>query len=255
MDDISTPEHQESEHKTEQATTLQQSMAVPIAIVISGALIGISIWYTGGMGKTPNQPVQALKTPPSVDRARPVDPARDHMLGSVSAPVALIEYADLECPYCKDYHKVVEATLKSYIASGQVKLVYRHLPLVDIHPKAMDEAIAAVCVSRVSGNDAFWKYVGRIFAVTPSNNKLDPEKLDTLAIELGVNMDTFSACRANPDVRTRIEEDTEDAIAAGATGTPFTVLIAADGSRFGYSGLMSTAQLEERIKAALTLRK
>ena len=254
MENAPTEEQEPLDMRLQQTST-KQSLAVPIAIVISGALIGLSIWYTGGMGKSPSGPEQAVRTPTSADRARAVDPARDHVLGDSNASVVLIEYADLECPYCKDYHKVVESTLRGYIANGQVKHVYRHLPLIDIHPKAMDEAIAAVCVSRVSGNDAFWKYISRIFAITPSNNKLDLTKLDELARDLGVGMDAFATCRANPEIKTRIEADIQDAINAGATGTPYTVLIAADGTRFGYSGLLSTAQLEERIRAALALKK
>lgn len=231
----------------------KQSRAVPIAIVVSGALIGISIWYTGGLGRIDVQTASVNKVPASADNAREVDPVGDHILGNINAPVTLIEYADLECPYCKDYHKVVEATLKSYLANGKVRLVYRHLPLIDIHPKAMDEAIAAECVSRVSGNDAFWTYIRKIFEITPSNNKLDLTQLDRLAHELGVNTDSFTTCRANSDVKAIIEKDTQDAIDAGARGTPYSILIAADGSRYSYSGLLSTAQLEERIKAALAL--
>jgi len=232
----------------------QQSYAIPIAIVIAGALIGLAIWYTGTTAKQA-PPQQQGKTTASVDKARAVNPATDHIEGSASAPVTLIEYADLECPFCKDYHKVIDATLPQYIANGQVRHVYRHLPLSDLHPRAVDEAIAAECVARIAGNNTFWKYIDAIFAVTPSNNKLDPEKLVSLASGLGVNVSALATCRAGTEARALVEKDVNDALAGGATGTPYTILIAADGTRFPYSGTMSTAQLEDRIKAAIALKK
>lgn len=248
-------ESPQDQQEAYQVVRPQQSMAIPLAIVIAGAFIGFAIWYTGtSVQQAPVSP-QGGNTAVSADKARAVDVARDHIEGSPTAAVTLIEYADLECPYCKDYHEVIDATLPQYIASGQVRHVYRHFPLSDIHPRAVDEAIAAECVARIAGNSVFWKYIDAIFAVTPSNNKLDPAKLDSLASGLGVDSGALATCRAGTEARAIVERDVNDALAGGATGTPYTILIAADGTRFSYSGKMSTAILEDRIKAAIALKK
>jgi len=249
------PTPQQDQQETYQAMQPQQSMAIPFAIVIAGALIGLAIWYTGSTTKQVPPQQQGGNTTASADKARAVNPTTDHIEGSVTAPVTLIEYADLECPYCKDYHKVIDATLPQYLANGQVRHVYRHFPLSDLHPRAVDEAIAAECVAKVAGNNIFWKYIDAIFAVTPSNNKLDPVKLDSLASGLGVDTTALATCRAGTEARAVVERDVNDGLAGGVTGTPYTILIAADGTRFPYSGFMSTAQLEDRIKAAIALKK
>ena len=86
--------------------------------------------------------------------------AGDHIMGSSSATVKVIEYSDLECPYCKSFH----ATMKQVVAesNGSVSWVYRHWP---IHAGSMDKLVAAECVATLKGNDAFWKYVEMIFDI------------------------------------------------------------------------------------------
>lgn len=87
-----------------------------------------------------------------------VSEAGDHVLGSANATVKVIEYSDLECPYCKSFH----ATMKQVVSesNGSVSWVYRHWP---IHAGSLDKLVAAECVSTIKGNDAFWKYVELIF--------------------------------------------------------------------------------------------
>jgi len=91
----------------------------------------------------------------------------DHLMGSSNATVKVIEYSDLECPYCKVFH----ATMKQVVAesNGSVSWVYRHWP---IHAGSMDKLVASECVAKIKGNDAFWKYVESIFEIigNPSAN-------------------------------------------------------------------------------------
>lgn len=84
----------------------------------------------------------------------------DHTLGSSNATVKIIEYSDLECPYCKIFH----ATMKQVVAdsNGSVSWTYRHWP---IHQNSFEKLVAAECVAKLKGNDAFWKYVDLIFGM------------------------------------------------------------------------------------------
>jgi len=99
--------------------------------------------------------------------------ADDHIIGNINAPIVIVEYADLECPYCKKFTQ----TMKDVVAesNGNVAWVYRHFI---VHQNALPKAAAAECVAKLKGNDAFWKYIDLVFGLiqtqedTSSLNKL-----------------------------------------------------------------------------------
>lgn len=96
----------------------------------------------------------------------PLSPT-DHVLGDINAAVTVIEYSDLECPFCIRFHTVQETIMKEY--AGRVKWVHRHFPL-DFHANAKPYAYAAECAAEVGGNDAFWKMIDYIFKNQPLKN-------------------------------------------------------------------------------------
>lgn len=84
----------------------------------------------------------------------------DYIVGNPDASVVVVEYSDLECPYCKRFGE----TMKEIVAesNGEVAWVYRHWV---VHPGALPKAGAADCVAKLKGNDAFWKYVDLVFGL------------------------------------------------------------------------------------------
>jgi len=86
----------------------------------------------------------------------------DHVFGDSNGAVALIEYSDLECPFCTRFHPTAQQIAETY--PDDVKWVYRHFPLDSIHAEATPAAIASECVADLAGNDAFWTFLERIFA-------------------------------------------------------------------------------------------
>jgi len=84
----------------------------------------------------------------------------DHLFGSADAPVVVVEYSDYECPYCKAF----QATMKQVVeeSNGQVAWMYRHWP---IHAGSVEKLVAAECVAKLKGNDAFWKYSELLFGL------------------------------------------------------------------------------------------
>jgi len=108
----------------------------------------------------------------------------DHVLGNINAPVKIIEFSDPECPFCKRFHITMEEIISNYGKGGQVAWVYRHFPLDSLHPKARKEAEALECAGE---QGKFWEYTSKIYEVTPSNNRLDPNQLYKIAIDLGLN--------------------------------------------------------------------
>ncbi|OGD66802.1 hypothetical protein A2442_01615 [Candidatus Campbellbacteria bacterium RIFOXYC2_FULL_35_25] len=115
-----------------------------------------------------------------------VDPvtADDHILGSPDADVIMVEYSDLECPFCKNFHLTTKQIMAEYGENGQVALVFRHFPLDQLHSKARTEAAATECAAEIGGNDVFWAYLDKVFEITPSNNGLELSKLHDIAVEM-----------------------------------------------------------------------
>src|SRR3990172_10709350 len=124
---------------------------------------------------------------PSFGNADQVDKLRqdDHIRGDKNARMLLIEYSDLECPFCKRFHPTAQQLVDEY--NGQVVWVYRHFPLDQIHQKADKEAEAVECAYELAGNDGFWKLTDKIFEVTPSNNGLNLDNLPKLAGDVLLN--------------------------------------------------------------------
>src|SRR3989344_4084378 len=194
---------------------------VPGAIVLVGILVAAAIIYgpviREGSSNSLLQPgsnnVPATEVPVEVQVSE-----RDHVRGNIAAPVTIVEFSDLECPFCKSFHPTVKLALAEY--GDKVRWVYKHFPLDQLHPKADKEAEAAECAGELGGNDMFWKYVDRVFEITPSNNGLDLALLPQIAQDLGLNRSAFEACLNSGRYADRVEEDYQQGVLAGVNGTP-----------------------------------
>lgn len=162
---------------------------------------------------------------PSFGSADQVDKLRDddHVRGEKSARMLLIEYADLECPFCKRFHPTAQQIVDEY--KGEVAWVYRQFPLDQIHSKADKEAEAIECANELAGNDGFWKMTDKIYEVTPSNNGLNLDDLPKLAGEVGLNQTAFKACLDSGKYADHVESDYQGGIKSGITGTPGNILL------------------------------
>lgn len=101
-------------------------------------------------------------TPEPLENFEPVS-ADDHIRGAVNPEVTLIEYSDADCPFCHRSYPVVDKIMKE---RGNIALVYRHLPLENIHPEAYRKAEASECAAELGGNDAFWAYTDKLMEGT-----------------------------------------------------------------------------------------
>lgn len=112
---------------------------------------------------------------PSEDITLPEVTDADHVRGAKDAAFTIVEYSDIDCPYCRKFHK----TMTDLVAKRtDVRWVYRHLPLDQLHPDAPLKAEASECVAQlgattgswlrrtqVSGNDAFWQFLDTVSAI------------------------------------------------------------------------------------------
>ena len=148
---------------------------------------------------------------PLVDLDRDVDPERDHVRGPMEAPVTVVEYGDFECPYCGRAEPVVRELLGDF---GDVRYVWRHLPLNDVHPNAQLAAEAAEAAAR---QGAFWEMHDLLFA---HQDALEPTDLMRYAEQLGLDAERFSNDVREQVGAAQIAEDVDSADVSGVSGTP-----------------------------------
>lgn len=198
---------------------MKSQYVLPITIVVAGLLIAGAVFLVG------KNTVPAGSGTSTNVSARPYDPAVDHILGNPDAAVKVVEYMDLECPHCKTFQGTMNQVMAYYGTSGNVAWVSRPFPLATIHSKAPKEAEAAECAAELGGDAGYWKFVEKVFEVTPSNNGLDLAQLPNIAESVGLDKAAFSACLDNGKYTKKIADSYKEAIALGAQGTPFTLLM------------------------------
>jgi protein-disulfide isomerase len=137
-------------------------------------------------------------------------------MGPSDAPVTLIEFSDFQCPFCARAMPVVQQLRDHY--PTQLRVIYKHLPLEAIHPRARAAAEASVCADE---QGKFWAFHDRIFA---NQGALADEDLRGHAAALELDLAAYDACRSDPKRGERIAADMAEARVAGVSGTPAFVL-------------------------------
>jgi len=147
-----------------------------------------------------------------LDLSDEVDPARDHIRGPDHAPVTLLEYGDFECPYCGQAESVVRELLQSFEAD--LRYVFRHLPLADVHPNAQ---MAAEASEAAAAQGRFWEMHDALF---DHQDALAPAALRRYAQDLGLDVERFWDEVTGRTHAARVAEDVGSADASGVAGTP-----------------------------------
>lgn len=171
----------------------------------------------------------------------------DHIRGGKDAKITIIEFSDTECPFCKRFHTTMLEVAKAY--GNKIKWVYKHAPL-DSHPKAATEAEAAECAADLGGNVAFWKFLDRLYDITPSNNGLDLAKLPEIATFAGLDKTKFEACLKSGKHKQVVSGHLQEAVAAGMSGTPYSVLVSGD-QKIPLEGAYSVENMKSIIDSVL----
>jgi len=146
-----------------------------------------------------------------VDLAAPVDPDRDHIRGPQDAPITVVEYGDFECPYCGRAEPVIRELLAGH---GDVRYVWRHLPLSDVHPQAQ---LAAEAAEAAAAQGAFWEMHDMLFE---HQDALRTPDLVRYAADLGLDVERFRSDLRRHAGATSVAEDIDSADLSGVSGTP-----------------------------------
>jgi Na+/H+ antiporter NhaA len=147
-----------------------------------------------------------------IDLAVDVDPERDHIRGPEDAPVTLVEYGDFECPYCGQAETIVRELLAS--SEDDVRYVWRHLPLSDVHSSAQ---LAAEASEAAAAQGAFWEISD---AFLGHQDALTPQDISRVAHELKLDVERLWAEVRRHEYAPRVAEDVASADASGVSGTP-----------------------------------
>lgn len=174
---------------------------------------------------------------------------KDHILGKKDAQIVLIEYSDLECPFCKTFHTTMEKVMQDY--DDKMAWVYRHYPL-SFHQNAQKEAEAAECAAELGGNQVFWKYIDAIYEQTTSNGTgFALEKLVPLAQEVGLDQTEFKQCLDSGKYAQKVIDQMNQGAAAGVQGTPGTFIVTKNGQQDFINGALPYEQVKTQVDVLL----
>src|SRR3954469_4264656 len=171
------------------------------------------------------------------DLAEDVVPERDHVRGAEDAPVTLVEYGDYECPYCGRAEVVIRELLQAF--GDDLRYVWRHLPLADVHPDAQTAAEAA---EAAGAQGRFWDMHD---CLLDHQDELSPKDLQRHAETLGLDVERFAEDLRRRVYAERVADDVHTADASGVAGTPSFFV---NGRR--YQGAYDLPTLTSVVRAA-----
>ncbi len=204
----------------EETITFKLSHFYSILVVLAfavGILVGYVVWGRGTtVTAATQQPAGVVVEAPQPTQSpytRYDVPTEGYpSLGPEDAKIVVVEFSDFQCPFCRRFHDdTYQALLDAY--PGQIRFVYRNLPLTSIHPSAMPAAVASLCAN---DQNAYWEFHEKLF----STETLDEATYIRYAADLGLNVDTFSACLSSGSHDAFIQADMDFALALGVQSTP-----------------------------------
>lgn len=192
-------------------------------------------------------PQQAAQGPPRPASATLTN-LKGYIMGRPDAPLTMVEFTDLQCPFCRQYMLTTfDEIKKNWIDTGKLRYISRDFPL-DFHPQALPAARAARCAGE---QGRFWEMR---LSLMRNANLLSPDYIAKTAAELKLDAKAFAACAASTKYDAAIEAETQEGTKIGVEGTPtFVVGRSAPGSVEGpmIVGAMPYAQFDAKLKSLL----
>jgi Na+/H+ antiporter NhaA len=190
----------------------QAKLGVLATAVVSPALAWLAGWVMRHLPADVRARQLGATAETIVDLADDVDPERDHIRGRIDAPVTLLEYGDYECPYCAHAAPTIAKLLEHL--PDELRYVFRHLPLTDVHPNAQRASEAA---EAADAQGAFWEMHDRLL---DNQEALAPWNLHQYAVDLELDVERFTEDLRRRRYAARVAEDVQSADASGVSGTP-----------------------------------
>jgi len=221
---------------------LRKNFPIVLTLLISCVVIAVTYWFVWQKKENTENITEGTtttfdaeeNTSVNLNEIRDIQP-EDHILGNPQAPIVIFVYSDFSCPYCADYHKTLRVIMRTFGSEGKVAIVFRHMPIVQLHPEAPMYALASECVARELGNGGFWDFADDMFRLQDPLKPFSSSELVVLAEEIGVTRQNFVACMRTNDLMSIVEKGYDEGIKSGADGAPYTV-IQVEGERKEYYG-------------------
>ncbi|HWH16606.1 MAG TPA: thioredoxin domain-containing protein [Candidatus Paceibacterota bacterium] len=222
---------------------LRREYFLPGAIVLAGIIISLALYAV----RTDESPKLGAGSPELV---RPVSP-EDRILGNPQAPVKLVEYADIDSEYSKEFQATLQQVMSEYAAGGKVAWVYRHFPLLDQHAASASHAEAAECAAFLGTSDTFWRFIDALQAAAPGESQFPVSGYTAAAESLGIPVPEFETCLQNGRFTKKVYDDSTNALQAGAEGAPYTILLVEGQKPVGIQGSLPYEDLKRVIDEAI----
>ena len=253
------------QHDTGSRRRRRVTTITAVRVLGAGAAGLLAAWVVGQYRFDGRLPERANRSEPPTaktasGRPRPVDipsvqiaVAGGATRGDPASPLALVNYSDFDCPFCR---KFATATLpeldRAFVSNGRLLIVFKHLPIGSLHPRAREKARLAVCANR---HGKFWDVHDALFALKTGGSV---EDMSSLAKSVGLGGNSLLQCMAEPSSLEAVEGDLSDARSFGIAGTPTFFVGRLDHGVVSASKLISGAQptavfislIEELLQAA-----
>jgi protein-disulfide isomerase len=192
-------------------------LEIPVTVALQGQSDTAVVYVTKDAKFIFRGELTDMTVDPVAETRSKLHPGSSPSMGPPDAKITLIEFADFECPSCRQLDRILRDLLSQH---PEIRFVYKDFPLTTIHPWAMTASIAGRCA--IQQNPAsFWKIHDIIFdaqdLITPSNVW---DKMSDFANQIGLNAEIFRACMANPDTAQEVEKTTTEGRDLNITGTP-----------------------------------
>jgi Na+/H+ antiporter NhaA len=217
---------------------LEEAKLGVLASTIVAPILGLVVFRLAQRLPATVRARQIVRTAEDIlDLAEDVDIERDHIRGPEDALVTLVEYGDFECPYCGQAEPVIRELLSSF--GDDLRYVWRHLPLNDVHPTAQ---LAAEASEAAAAQGKFWEMYDALLA---DQGDLSPKRIGGHAEEHGLDVERFWDELRRHEHAPRVAEDVGSADASGVSGTPSFFV---NGRR--HQGAYDVQTLTEAVRAA-----
>lgn len=200
--------YQADSYKQQQKSTLEQILG--------------SMNQSGNTAQKPTTAPQADTTTVQGDTAKFAAIEKDgYILGNKNARITVIEYSDFLCPFCKRHYnaQTIENLIKKY--PNDVNMVFRQMPLPQLHPTAPIGAQGAVCVGKLAGADTFYAYLGKAFAAP----EFTEANVTDMAVSLGINKASFATCLTSAETIATVNAQVQEGQGFGINGTPGNLVV------------------------------
>jgi len=192
-------------------------LEIPVTVALQGQSDTAVVYVTKNAKFIFRGELTDMTVDPLAETRSKLHPGNSPSMGPADAKITLIEFADFECPSCRQLDLILRDLLPQH---PEIRLVYKDFPLTTVHPWAMTASLAGQCTFQQKPA-AFWRIHDIIFdaqdLITPSNVW---EKMQDFANQIGLNVETFKTCMASPDTAQEVEMTTTEGHELNITGTP-----------------------------------